>query len=465
MLFNSYLFLFAFLPITYFVFRFFSYKNNKKAALLSLVIFSMLFYIHWNPPYIILLLLSVISNFFLGKYIEKSINYRKFIFCIGIFANLLLLFYFKYANFFIDNVNAVLNNHIFNNLNNIIFPLGISFWTFQQISYLIDIYKRTHHAEQKVLYYIAYIFFFPHLIAGPIVRHEVLISQLKKDRIYRLSYKNIVIGLCFLSVGLFKKVVIADQLAPWVNDVFDTEKESFTFAQAWLGALSYTLQIYFDFSGYSDMAIGIAKLFNIDLPINFYSPYKSYSIIEFWRRWHITLSSFLRDYLYIPLGGKFHKYRNLCLTMLIGGLWHGAGWTFVMWGGTHGFLLSINHWFRQSKSKLGFIIPDNIAWLMTFLAVTFCWVFFRAHDMTQASNIILSMLNFSNIESILQQKRYLSICLFLVILCRFLPETFEFIKLNKNKRSQIKIYVCILMMLISIIMMNTIPTEFLYFQF
>lgn len=199
-----------------------------------------------------------------------------------------------------------------------------------------------------------------------------------------------------------------------VNDIFDTEKVSFTFAQAWLGALSYTLQIYFDFSGYSDMAIGIAKLFNIDLPINFYSPYKSYSIIEFWRRWHITLSSFLRDYLYIPLGGKFHKYRNLCLTMLIGGLWHGAGWTFVMWGGTHGFLLSVNHWYRQNKNKLGFIISDHLAWLMTFLAVTFCWVFFRAHDVTQAFNIILSMLNFSDILSVLQQKRYLSICLFLV---------------------------------------------------
>lgn len=213
------------------------------------------------------------------------------------------------------------------------------------------------------------------------------------------------------------------------------------------------------------MAIGIAKLFNIDFPINFYSPYKSYSIIEFWRRWHITLSSFLRDYLYIPLGGKFCKYRNLCLTMLIGGLWHGAGWTFVIWGGTHGVLLSINHYYKKINNKLGFVIPDNVAWLMTFLSVIFCWVFFRAHDISQAYSIIWSMLNFSDIASIMYQKRYLSICLLLVILCRLLPETFEFIKLKKNKKSKLKIYLCILMMLISIIMINTIPTEFLYFQF
>lgn len=180
MLFNSYLFLFVFLPITYFSFRFFSYKHSKKAALISIVIFSMLFYMYWNPPYIFLLLLSVVYNFFLGKQIDKNIKYRKLVFYTGIVANLLLLFYFKYANFFINNINAIFNNHILNNLNNIIFPLGISFWTFQQISYLTDIYKRVHKAEQSLLYYIAYIFFFPHLIAGPIVRHEILISQLKK---------------------------------------------------------------------------------------------------------------------------------------------------------------------------------------------------------------------------------------------------------------------------------------------
>lgn len=465
MLFNSYLFLFIFLPITYFSFRFFSYTHSKKAALISIVIFSMLFYMYWNPPYIFLLLLSVLYNFFLGKQINKNIKYRKLVFYTGIVANLLLLFYFKYANFFINNINAIFNNHIFSNFNNIIFPLGISFWTFQQISYLMDIYKRVHKAEQTLLYYIAYIFFFPHLIAGPIVRHEILISQLKKDSIFRFSYKNIIIGLCFLSIGLFKKVVIADQLSPWVNNIFDTGKENFSFAEAWVGALSYTLQIYFDFSGYSDMAIGIAKLFNIDFPINFYSPYKSYSIIEFWRRWHITLSSFLRDYLYIPLGGKFCKYRNLCLTMLIGGLWHGAGWTFVIWGGTHGVLLSINHYYKKINNKLGFVIPDNVAWLMTFLSVIFCWVFFRAHDISQAANIIYSMLNFSDIMSVIHQKRYLSVCLLLVILCRLLPETFEFIKLKKNKKSKLKIYLSILMMLISIIMINSVPTEFLYFQF
>lgn len=330
MLFNSYLFLFAFLPMVWLGFRLCCKYKLKKLAIYWLIGMSTVFYMYWNPPFICLLLLSVVINFYIGQKVFAATKYRKAILILGIVFNLSLLGYFKYFNFFISNLSWYMGFTL--ESLEIFLPLGISFWTFQQIAYLVDVYKKKCDSEKNFLYYAAYIFFFPHLIAGPIIHHSILITQLKQDKLFRLSYRNITMGLCFLGVGLFKKVVIADQLSPWVKAVFDSNAV-LTSGEVWIGALAYTLQIYFDFSGYSDMAMGLAYLFNIKFPVNFHSPYKSTSIIEFWRRWHMTLSFFLRDYLYIPLGGKYAKYRNILLTMLLGGLWHGANWTFVSWGG------------------------------------------------------------------------------------------------------------------------------------
>lgn len=463
MLFNSYVFLFAFLPITWAIFRCLSYIKYKMSAISWLIISSILFYSYWNPKYLFLLLVSVSLNFCIGKWLSRDNFLKKKIFILGLIFNLSLLAYYKYVNFFIDNINKIFFNEIFTDFNELILPLGISFWTFQQISYLTDVYYNKGDVENEYIYYLAYIFFFPHLIAGPIIHHRILIKQLKQDKIFRLSYKNLTLGLCFLSIGLFKKVVVADSLSPWVIDVFDTSKDMYSFGEAWMAAIAYTMQIYFDFSGYSDMAMGLARLFNINFPINFYSPYKAVSIIDFWRRWHITLSSFLRDYLYIPLGGKYHRYRNLLITMLFGGLWHGAGWNFVVWGGLHGSLLCINHYWH--RVNINFKIPSNSAWTMTFISVLCCWVFFRAHSLEQACSILTSMLNIQEIETVIQYKKQYVVLIPLLIGCRLIPETWEFLELKKNAKGLSKVILCIILMFVSIFMINSIPTEFLYFQF
>lgn len=461
MLFNSYVFLFAFLPTALLGFRIFSIYRLKTLAIYWLIGMSTIFYMYWNPPFVCLLLLSVVINFYIGKKVSAAGNHRKLIFILGIVFNLCLLGYFKYFNFFLDNLSYYLG---FSWVNlDIFLPLGISFWTFQQISYLVDIYKKRSDSEEKFFYYAAYIFFFPHLIAGPIVHHSILIKQLKQDKIFRLSYKNITLGLCFLSVGLFKKVVIADQLSPWVKVAFENGM-TLTSSEAWIGALAYTLQIYFDFSGYSDMAMGLAYFFNIKFPVNFYSPYKSTSIIEFWRRWHMTLSFFLRDYLYIPLGGKYAKYRNILLTMLIGGLWHGANWTFVSWGGAFGVLICINHFWRAFSQRIQWNLSKNIAWVMSFLLIVHCWVLFRANTMEQALQVFTAMYQVPDISLFVVYKMRIIAIVILIFICKLSPESWEFIEF-KGRRKYYKITVCFIMMIISILMMNTTPSEFLYFQF
>ncbi|HIE55708.1 MAG TPA: MBOAT family protein, partial [Chromatiaceae bacterium] len=288
----------------------------------------------------------------------------------------------------------------------IVLPLAISFFTFQQIAYLVDAYKGITH-EYRFMHYALFVTFFPQLIAGPIVHHKEMLPQFMTRDNVSPRLENITIGLTIFFIGLFKKSVLADGVAPYSTSVFEAAATGHpvTFFVAWGGALAYTMQLYFDFSGYSDMAIGAARLFGIRLPLNFHSPHKAVNIVEFWRRWHITLSRFLRDYLYIPLGGnrkgKFRRYLNLFLTMLLGGLWHGAGWTFVVWGGLHGLYLAINHawgklrpslpfWFRPGKS-----VGKALAWSITFLAVVVGWVFFRAPDFPSAINMLqgMAMLN------------------------------------------------------------------------
>ncbi|MEA3456070.1 MAG: MBOAT family O-acyltransferase, partial [Campylobacterota bacterium] len=295
--------------------------------------------------------------------------------------------YFKYADFFLSNLNSLLQTHL--NLLHLALPLAISFYTFQQIAYLVDSY-RNETKEYDFLNYAVFVTFFPQLIAGPIVHHAEMMPQFAQARNKIINYRNIALGMFIFSIGLFKKVAIADSFAIWATQGFDVA-EKLNMVEAWATSLSYTFQLYFDFSGYTDMAIGIALLFNIKLPINFNSPYKATSIQEFWRRWHITLSRFLRDYLYIPLGGnrkgESRTYLNLFVTFLLGGIWHGAGWTFVFWGALHGMALVIN----RAWQKLGYRMHTLLAWLITFNFVNIAWVFFRAKDFDDAYKVLHGM--------------------------------------------------------------------------
>ncbi|WPD22740.1 MAG: MBOAT family O-acyltransferase [Candidatus Electrothrix scaldis] len=321
----------------------------------------------------------------------------------GIAVNLGLLIYYKYAQFFVHEVSQFLGKEW--DVGTILLPLAISFFTFQQIAYLVDGFQGKIR-ECSFLRYCLFVSYFPQLIAGPIVHHKEMLPQFADKNVYRLSAQRLSVGLTILAIGLFKKVVLADEVAKFSTPVFHAAAQGvpLTFFEAWGGALAYSLQLYFDFSGYSDMAIGLAALIGIQLPLNFYSPYKAGSIIDFWQRWHITLSRFLREYLYIPLGGNrrgtFRKYSNIMAVMLLGGLWHGAGWTFVIWGGLHGLYIMMNHaWtFLQKRinaefSKSVFLaFPYRIlARLLTFCAVVIAWVFFRADNASDAIEIVSAM--------------------------------------------------------------------------
>lgn len=339
MLFNSYAFIFGFLPITLLLFFAISQLSSYKWAKLWLIVASIFFYGYWNVAYLPLLLLSIAVNYYLGKTIsevEPKSKLAGFLLLLGLCTNLGLISYYKYAGFFVASANHLLGLNFA--IPVIVLPLGISFYTFTQIAYLVDSY-RGETEEYDFPTYTLFISFFPQLIAGPLLLHNELIPQFQKARSFALIPENLVRGLAWFCLGLAKKLLIADTVSVLVAPVFDHASQV-SLLEAWLGSLSYTLQLYFDFSGYSDMAIGLALMMNIQLPINFDSPYKATSIVDFWRRWHITLSRFLRNYLYIPLGGnrrgEICRYVNLFITMLLGGLWHGAGWTFVVWGGLHG---------------------------------------------------------------------------------------------------------------------------------
>ncbi|MCW9026034.1 MAG: MBOAT family protein, partial [Thiovulaceae bacterium] len=346
MLFNSYEFIFMFLPITFFIYFFLNNKKLTEASKSWLVITSLFFYSWWNIIYLPLILTSMLFNFTVGNSLTKTKEHKqipkKSLLFIGIVANIGLLGYFKYSDFFISNLNIALDSNI--ELLHLALPLAISFFTFQQIAYLVDSYK-SETKEYDFLNYAVFVSFFPQLIAGPIVHHKEMMPQFANIKNKIINYNNIALGLFIFSIGLFKKVIIADTFAIWATAGFDTAITLNLF-EAWATSLSYTFQLYFDFSGYTDMAIGSALLFNIKLPINFNSPYKATNIQDFWRRWHITLSRFLKDYIYIPLGGNrkgnYRTYSNLMATFLIGGIWHGAGWTFIFWGFLHGFALVIN---------------------------------------------------------------------------------------------------------------------------
>ncbi len=407
MLFNSYSFIFLYLPLVLLGFFQLARFNHAWAAG-WLAAASLFFYGYWDPAYVGLLLGSIVCNYAFGTWIAKAgvqgaLSRKKWVLVFAIAANLTLLCYYKYANFFLTSANSFTGGHL--SLGDIILPLGISFFTFTQVAFLVDTYQGKVK-EYNFVHYVLFVTYFPHLIAGPVLHHKEMMPQFAHTSTYKINWENVATGLLLFTLGLCKKVLWADSLAPFATAIFEGTQHGMaigtlpTIYEAWSGALAYTLQIYFDFSGYTDMALGIALMFNIRLPINFNSPYQSTSIIEFWRRWHITLSTFLRDYLYIPLGGnrkgKVRRYLNLMATMLLGGLWHGAGWTFVVWGALHGVYLAINHLWREGvAAKLPHWIPYWLGALtggiLTFVAVVVAWVVFRASDMAQAMTIIQAM--------------------------------------------------------------------------
>jgi len=398
MLFNSQEFIFLFLPISFFVYFFLLNKRLITGAKGFLVFSSLFFYSWWNIAYLPLILSSMLFNYTVGNSLNENLSKvrvsKKVLLAIGILANLLLLGYFKYMDFFVNNFNALFEGNI--PMLHLALPLAISFFTFQQIAYLVDSY-RAETKEYDFLNYSLFVTFFPQLIAGPIVHHKEMMPQFSSRWNLVKNNKNIAVGLFIFSVGLFKKVIIADQFALWATAGFD-KAETLTMIEGWVTSLSYTFQLYFDFSGYTDMAIGAALLFNIKLPINFYSPYKAKDIQDFWRRWHITLSRFLKDYIYIPLGGNrkgsFRTYSNLMATFILGGLWHGAGWTFIFWGFLHGAALVIH----RAWKNLGFKMNAVLAWFITFNFINIAWVFFRAKEWDDAIKILKSMFGFTGIE-------------------------------------------------------------------
>ncbi|WP_426071017.1 MBOAT family O-acyltransferase [Janthinobacterium sp. DSP2-3-3] len=395
MLFNSFAFLFGYLPIVlagYFLLdRWASSASWRLAPAMWLALASLFFYAWWDVRYLPLLLASICVNYGAGRLIGASAGAaRKRVLVAALALNLSLLAYYKYANFFIDSVDAVAELAGAASLPwhglAIILPIGISFFTFTQIAFLVDCY-RGEVREYRFIHYVLFVSYFPHLIAGPVLHHRDMMPQFADPANAHPRAANFAIGLSIFTIGLAKKVLIADNLSPLAMPVFAAGVTP-TLIEAWIGVLAYTFQLYFDFSGYSDMAIGLSRLFGVKLPLNFNSPYKAANIADFWRRWHMTLSRFLRDYLYIPLGGSRHgvamRYRNLMLTMLLGGLWHGAGWTFVIWGGLHGLYLVLQQaWQRAFGAARTRWWPS----VLTFLAVMLAWIFFRAPDVSTAWDI------------------------------------------------------------------------------
>jgi D-alanyl-lipoteichoic acid acyltransferase DltB (MBOAT superfamily) len=402
MIFSSPQFILLFLPIAFFGYFFLNRIRLVLAAKTWLVGASLFFYAYWNVAYLPLLLGSICFNFAAGTALSGKKTSRRLpvppgvILAISVAANLAFLAYFKYANFFVDNLNLALGTGY--QWPKILLPLGISFFTFTQIAYLVDSY-RGEVEDYDFLNYALFVTFFPHLIAGPILHHREMMSQFRSRWTWAIRYRNIYLGLFIFSVGLFKKVILADTFSIWANAGFDGGM-NLDFFSAWATSFSYTFQLYFDFSGYCDMAIGASLLFNVWLPINFNSPYKALDIRDFWRRWHMTLSRYLRDYLYIPLGGNRGRpvrvYFNIMATFVLGGLWHGASWMFVIWGALHGAALVLH----RIWTRFGLRMPNVLAWLLTFGFVNVTWVFFRAKTLDDARRVLRGMVDFHSITNL-----------------------------------------------------------------
>ncbi len=498
MLFTSGTFLLVFLPITLIAFFGIARTAGLRSAIVWLTLASLFFYAYWDARFVALLVGSIAFNYLIGELLYRARSStpakRKSILFLGIGTDLALLAYFKYADFFVDNFNTLAHAHL--PAPHIVLPLGISFFTFTQIAYLADVYagKVTERSPWRYALFVTY---FPHLIAGPVLHHAEMMPQFADPAIARARMINFVLGLSFLILGIAKKVLLADSVAPFANEAFThVNTELIPTWQAWQGALAYTLQIYFDFSGYSDMAVGLSLLIGVRLPYNFNSPYKARNIVDFWRRWHMTLSRFLRDYLYIPLGGNkkgtVRRYANLFTTMLLGGLWHGAAWTFVLWGALHGSYLMCNHAWQWCKQHLDWVrrlttnrtaryVGPTFSWVLTLFAVVVGWVYFRAESVSAAHRMLSCMAALCTLEGpapIVEPAWFVLIPM--AALALFAPNSQELVdayqkRLNARgvKRKWMKLQptgifvgaVSAVTLLIAMISASRLVTEFIYFNF
>lgn len=473
MLFNSFVFIFLFLPLTlagYFLLnRFHKYEWAKG----WLVVASLYFYAFFNPSYLPIILSSIVINYSIGSALVKNtgwfLAHRKILLVAGVLFNLGLLGYFKYTDFFIENINALFATSFL--LKNILLPLGISFFTFQQTAFVVDCFNRKGRLP-SFFDYCNFVTFFPQLIAGPIVLPEEMLPQFASEENRRVKYKNLVDGLFIFGLGLVKKVLIADSVAVFANAGFGLQVEHFTMAEAWLISISYTMQLYFDFSGYCDMAIGIGRMFNINLPLNFNAPYRAVNFQDFWRRWHMTLNRFLTQYVYIPLGGSRVKERqvflNILLVFFISGIWHGAGWTFIIWGILHGVGVMICRRWKNTGGKM----PSWLGMFVTFFFVNILWVLFRADTLHQAWVIIRSMfdnLNLtltpvftSHLPSILPNMTNMLILFGAIFLSVFGPTAYEL--MTEFRHYKIKSVMTVCCLIVGVLFLSRVVT-FLYFNF
>ncbi|MGL5049955.1 MAG: MBOAT family O-acyltransferase, partial [Fusobacteriaceae bacterium] len=477
MLFNSFVFIFLFLPITLIGYFLLNNYGKEKWAKAFLVLGSLYFYSYFNPKYTYLIVLSILVNYFVGNTISKHQKTKMFgggvtktYFIAGLVFNIGMLFYFKYYDFFIENMNSIFSINL--PILKLMLPLGISFFTFQQLSFLVDSY-RGKGGEHDFLSYSLFVTFFPQLIAGPIVLPEEMLPQFENHDNKKINYENMNRGLYLFSIGLAKKVLIADSISPFADAGFD-KMASLTFIEGWLTSISYTMQLYFDFSGYCDMAMGIALMFNIILPLNFNSPYKSTNIQDFWKRWHMTLGRFLTNYLYIPIGGnrggELKTLRNLLIVFLVSGIWHGAGWNFIIWGALHGLAILIH---RTWKNK-GYKMSALLGWALTLFSVNIFWVFFRAKDLAGAAKVLKAMLDYRSIGSLITESYkvttnpYLGnkISLLLLVISIIIAIVFKnsFEKNRSIKFCNINCFEMAVYSVSSILLLKRVAT-FLYFNF
>jgi alginate O-acetyltransferase complex protein AlgI len=476
MVFSSPLFLFLFAPV-FFTIYFLTVKKYRNFVILC---GSLFFYAWGGPSFISVLLISLLLDWHLVNAIHKSedIRIRKIYLIIALLINIVLLAYFKYVNFFISNINDVL--HIFKlselSWTNVVLPIGISFIVFHKISYIIEIYREEKEPTEKFSDYIIYILLFPMSIAGPIIKFKDISDQLNKRE---SRFSDILYGSFRFSIGLFKKVWIADNIAIVANQVFSVPTNELTIYFAWIGIICYAFQLYFDFSGYADMAIGLSRIMGFKVAENFNAPYISQNITEFWRRWHISLSSWMRNYIYIPLGGnrgsKIRTYFNLWVVFLISGLWHGANWTFVVWGIIHGLFIVADKLFWL---KLSSKIPKWINITLTFALVLIAWVFFRSLTIHEAVRYLKTMFNFTTIDTVipipLKSLDFSNLIIFIIILSfiiTFFPATLMYNKfIHKYKKTfdsnAFKMIVTVIILFISITKCVTSSfSPFIYFQF
>ena len=401
MLFNSPIFLFVFLPATVAAYIVVRQVAGPRAVLGLLLVASIFFYAWWNPLYVPLLLGLAVFNFVVARgitaYREAGRTDRvSLLLTFGIVVDLMVLGYFKYSDFFIETANTLFQNNFV--LQHILLPLGISFFMFQKIAYLVDA-SRGQVREHDLFEYCFFVMFFPQLLAGPITHHEVIFSQVRGPWAFAVKPSNFILGLTIFVVGLFKKVVLANNFAPFANDMFAAAAAGapLDFFSAWQGLIAFKFQLYFDFSGYSEMALGAARLFGIQLPLNFNSPYRALNVTDYWRRWHMTLSRFLRDYLYIPLGGSRRGtprlYLNLLVTLALSGLWHGAAWHFVLWGSLQGASMVVNHAWRQVWRPINAWWSHTVARLVTFFALGTILVIYRSPSLDVAGQVYRGMFN------------------------------------------------------------------------